>query len=195
MSISSEDMIRRLLRREPTAEDYKTMNQLIRDLPPELVSSPGVMAEIILRMEHVRELKAIMKQAAFEGQQRIHHDLDARVDRAAISALSRIRDTMPYNADDGAWRLLWIAFYWMVGVAVVAATASWMVAAWYMSPERQAHHAATETEFSRCVNAAAGGFTIGAKSKRDASEARRDMVRNDLMICAAEYADRRAGDL
>ncbi|MFW2830401.1 hypothetical protein [Sphingomonas sp. ID0503] len=184
-------MIVRLLGRSPTDEDYRRINQLILNLPPEIASSPGALAEIILRADHLDQLEKVVKQAAFDGQQRIHADLPQRIDDAALAALKKMRDRMPVDATDRLARMLKWSFCWTVIVAITFCTAGWMLANRQAEQTAAEAHALNEERFSACMDHAAGS-ALRAPNKRGTPPIDITTYVQTARGCAASYADRRA---
>ncbi|MFW2831682.1 hypothetical protein [Sphingomonas sp. ID0503] len=186
-----DTMIRRLLERAPTADDYKRINQLTLDLPDELSRSPGAIAEIILRAEHLRQFEQVVKQASFDAQQRVHADLSQRIDAAALAALAKIRDRMPVDAADRLIRMLRWSVCWTLVVAITFAAAGWMLASRRAEQTLAEAHALNEELFKACMDEAAGAALRGP-NRRQASPLDVTTYVQTARECAASYADRRA---
>lgn len=192
-------MIRQLLDRTPQPEDYRRASEFFAQLPDEILASPAAVADIVGRIEHIRQMEEVVakaadlvRQAGWETQQRIHSDLPHRIDRAAEAALSRIRDKLPIDAADRVSRLLKWGASWTVVVFVVAAVAGWLLADYVNRNEAMTQQAYAERAFNTCIDAAEGAAvsTVG----RGGNPVRYDgaLYRTRARSCAAEYADRRA---
>lgn len=192
MSDLADKIIREVLRRAPTPDDYRRINEMLRALPREITSSPGAMYDIVLRMDYLRQLEDTIEKAGRESQQRIHHDLPGRIDQAAMKALLKIRDSLPVDAAHSAKRLYQTAAIATIILATMFGASGWVLGANAVKKERATTHAASDRELGRCVDAATGAFTTSARYGTRASPISSDTVRNDLMVCGAEYADRRA---
>lgn len=189
----ADTILRGFLRREPSGEDYKRIDQLAAALPHEMQDSPAVMADVILRAATLRRMEELVQTATFEAQQRIHRDLPERVDDAATQALRHIRDKLPVDSADRFGRLLKIGTIWTVMVVTVGLTAGWIGANRSNDRYHMAHQAATDSQFNRCVDAAIGA--AAGVTDKSGGGARYDpaVFRDYARSCAAEYADRRAG--
>lgn len=189
----ADDIVRRLLRRQPTAEDYKRINVFMDHLPPEMRSSPGAIAEIVLRMEGIREFEAILQRASSDAQNRIHHELPERVEKAAERAFNHIRDKLPIDASDRFGRLLKYGSVCAVVIAAIGAAAGWTASNIATARYQMSHQAASELAFSRCVEAAAGAAVQTVDRHGDNIRYNGAVFVTLSRNCAAEYADRRAG--
>lgn len=136
--------------------------------------------------------KLVGREASFDAQNRIAHDMPERVEKAAERALNHLRDKLPIDASDRLGRLLKMGVIWTIIVFLIAGAAGWMLSSWYIERPRYARHAATETEFNRCIDSAAGLLVNSTRRGSRVPPIDSATVRTDLMICAAEYADRRA---
>ena len=194
MSNLVEQIMRDVLGRATTAEDYRQLSEMMIGLPAEIANSPGAMYELVSRMNFLQQLDATIAQAGREAQQKIHHDLPVRIDDAALKAVTKIRDTLPRDAAHSARRLYKLASFVTLALASLTACAGWVVGANYASAVRSTTHAASDREFGRCIDAATGAFVTTARGGTRPTPIRNETVRTDLMICAAEYADRRAGN-
>lgn len=187
-----EKIIVEVLKRSPTPEDYRRTNEMLRALPPEMSSSPGAMCDIVLRMDHLRQMEEAIGKASLEAQQRIHHDLPNRIDDAALKALSKIRDCMPIDAAHSARSLYKTAFLFTMVIATVTGAGGWILGVAFTERALTTTHAGSDLELGRCVDAATGAFTTSHRRGVRSTPISNNTVRNDLMICGAEYADRRA---
>lgn len=194
MSDLAKQIMRDVLNRAPTAEDYRQLNQLLDALPVELASSPAAMYEIVGRMNFLQQLEATIETAGRQAQQQIHYDLPIRVEQAALIAVNKIRDTLPRDAAASARRLYKFATMCTLGIAIVTGCAGWVLGANHVEAIQASTHAATDREFARCIDASTAAYATSARRGARSAPVTSDTVRNDLMICAAEYADRRAGN-
>jgi hypothetical protein len=194
MSDLARQIMQKILRRAPTAEDYRQLNEFLDDLPVEMASSPAVLYEIVCRMHFLQQLEAAIEMAGLHAQQRIHHDLPIRVEQAALIAINKIRDTLPRDAAASARRLYKFATMCTLGIAIVTGCAGWVLGANHVEAIQASTHAATDREFARCIDASTAAYATSARRGVRPAPITSDTVRNDLMICAAEYADRRAGN-
>ncbi|MFC3786161.1 hypothetical protein GGR90_001671 [Sphingopyxis italica] len=194
MSDLAKQIMRDVLNRAPTAEDYRQLNQLLDALPAEILKSPAAMYEIVGRMNFLQQLEATIQKAGRHAQQQIHHDLPIRVDQAALIAVNKIRDTLPRDAAASARRLYKFATMGTLAIAIVTCSAGWVLGANHVKAKQAATHAASDREFGRCIDASTAAYATSARRGVRPAPVTSDTVRNDLMICAAEYADRRAGN-
>lgn len=187
------EMAGRLLRRQPTADEYRTMNELLRELPPEFSSSPAQIAFIVLMTDMLSRFEEIVKKASWDAQQRIHKDLPARVETAALHALNRLRDTLPIDRSD---RLSRVFMWTSILVATVGLSAGTLGFAFARSLDVRANatqNVMAERGFSTCMYAAAGAAAIATGKSANAVAYNATIYQARARICAAEYADRRAG--
>ncbi|KXU30114.1 hypothetical protein A0J57_10605 [Sphingobium sp. 22B] len=191
MNTLAEKMCIDLLGRQLTGEDYIRMDKMLRHLPSEVRDSPGSIAEIIMRMENLKQFDAIVQRASFEAQQKIHKDLPRRVEIAAQAALCALRDQLPIDSSDAMRRLYKWGAMWMLSVSVIGFTVGVTFTKWWVSRPEMHHYAATETAFNRCIDASFGAASNGQRNGRNASAYDSTEFRNSARICAAEYADRR----
>lgn len=192
MSSLAEQIMRNVLGRATTAEDYRQLNEMMSALPAEIATSPGAMYELVSRMNFLQQLDATIAQAGREAQQKIHRDLPARIDDAALKAMLKVRDTLPVDAAHTAKQLYFTTAVGTLVVSIVACCAGWVLGGNHVKAERAATHAASDRELGRCVDAATGGFVTSARNGTRPVPIRNETIRNELMICGAEYADRRA---
>ena len=192
-------MIREVLGRKPDAEDYATANEFFAQLPDEILASPAAVADIVIRIELIRQFKVevakgadLVKQASWDAQQRIHNDLPKRIDKAADAALNRMRDKLPIDAADRVSRLLKWGAAWTLWASIIAASGGWILAQRVAKRDAMTQQAAVERDFNACIDAAEGAAvsTVG----RGGNPVRYDgeVYRTHARSCAAEYADRRA---
>lgn len=194
MSNLAEQIMRNVLGRATTAEDYRQLNEMMAALPPEIATSPGAMYELVSRMNFLQQLDATIAQAGREAQQKIHYDLPARIDDAALKAMLKVRDTLPVDAAHTAKKLYFTTALGTLVIGIFCCCAGWILGENHVKAERAATHAASDRELGRCVDAATGAFVTSARAGVRTAPIRNETVRNDLMICGAEYADRRAGN-
>ncbi|USI79095.1 hypothetical protein [Sphingopyxis sp. USTB-05] len=194
MSSLAEQIMRNVLGRAATAEDYRQLNEMMSALPAEIATSPGAMYELVARMNFLQQLEATIAQAGREAQQKIHYDLPARIDDAALKAMLKVRDTLPVDATHTARKLYFTTALGTLVIGMLACGAGWVLGENHIKAERAATHAASDRELGRCVDAATGGFVTSARNGTRPVPIRNETIRNDLMICGAEYADRRAGN-
>ncbi|WP_126000029.1 hypothetical protein [Sphingobium yanoikuyae] len=185
-----EQMHRDLLEREASPDDYIRMHKFLRRLPVEMRDSPGVLAEIIFRSEHVRQIDEVVKKASFEAQQTVHRDLPKRVEKAAEAAFHTFRDLMPVDSLDAKarhyrWCAIWTLFVLIIGILAGGGGIKW----WLSRPQIR-HHAISEFDFNHCINAAFGAAAVKTRNGRNASDYDARQYLSDSRICAAEYADR-----
>ncbi|WP_022682556.1 hypothetical protein [Sphingobium bisphenolivorans] len=191
MATLAEKMCIDLLGRQLTGEDYIRMDKILRHLPSEVRDSPGAIAEIILRMENLKQFDAIVQRASFEAQQKIHKDLPRRVEIAAQAALCALRDQLPIDSSDSMRRLYKWGALWMLSVSVIGFTIGVVFTKWWVSKPEEHHYAIAETAFNRCIDASFGAASTDQRNRRDRSVYDSAEFRNNARICAAEYADRR----
>lgn len=185
MSSLVEKTIRQALRREPTAEDYRQVNEMLSALPGEMRNSPGVVCEVVLRIEFLRKLEESIQQASWKAQQQIHADLPHRIDEAALRALSKMRSLMPTDASDAARRMLKTAALF-VAVAALAAGVWGYVMGQYMTRRAVAARQTTiQAERSHCIDAAVGQLAVGSRSSSNPSSSMLATARNDLLACVS----------
>lgn len=185
-------IIREALGRTATAEDYRRIDEMLRTLPSEITSSPGAMFDIVLRTDYLRQLEETIAKAGREAQQRIHHDLPERTEQAALKALVKIRDSLPMDAAHSAKRMFQAAIIGALIFSTVAGASGWVLGANAAKKAQETTHASSDRELGRCVDAASGAFANSYRAGVRSTPISYDAIRNDLMICGAEYADRRA---
>lgn len=194
MSSLAEKIMRDVLRRAPTAEDYRQLNEMLAALPDEITSSPGALYELVSRMDFLQQLKSTVDMAGRDAQQRIHYDLPVRIDEAALKAMMKVRDTLPVDAAHTAKKLYFTTAFGTLVIGIFACCAGWVLGENHIEAKRAATHAASDRELGRCVDAATGAFVTSARNGTRPVPIRNETIRNDLMVCGAEYADRRAGN-
>ncbi|CAD7339426.1 hypothetical protein FIM10_12115 [Sphingomonadales bacterium 56] len=185
-----EQMYRDLLEREASPEDYIRMEKFLRRLPSEMKNSPGVLAEVIFRVEHVRQMNEVVQKATFETQQKIHRDLPGRVEKAAEMAFHAFRDLMPVDSRDAMARLYRWGAFWMLFVLIFGFITGGASTKWWLSRPEIRHHAISEINFNHCINAVFGAAAIKRRNDDNAAGHDAEQFRSDARICAAEYADR-----
>jgi hypothetical protein len=190
----ADKIIRDMLRRSPTAEDYRRINDILNVLPDSIRSSPAAMFDIVMRTEFQRQLEETLKQASWAAQQRIHEDLPKRVDEAAIRALNKIRDLLPFDAADSARRM----YKWAAIAMAITFVITWIPA--YMLGQEKVHddHAAAqaivEGRRNRCIDAAVGRIAVADRSRSNPGSTALQVVRHNLLDCIAEGEGRHADD-
>lgn len=194
MSSLAEKIMRDVLGRATTAEDYRQLNEMMSALPAEIATSPGAMFELVSRMNFLQQLEVSIAKAGREAQQKIHYDLPARIDQAALQAMIKVRDTLPVDAAHTAKKLYFTTAIGTLVIGIFSCCAGWVLGENHVKAERAVTHAASDRELGRCVDAATGAFVTSARAGTRPAPIKPETVRNDLMICGAEYADRRAGN-
>ncbi|WP_327753085.1 hypothetical protein VVT58_11435 [Sphingobium sp. SJ10-10] len=187
-----EQMYRDLLEREASSEDYVKMEKFLRRLPAGMRDSPGVLAEIIFRLEHIRQIDEVVQRASFEAQQTVHRDLPKRVEKAAETAFYTFRDLMPVDSRDAMARLYRWGAFWMLFVLISGFITGGAGTKWWLSRPEIRHHAISEINFNHCIDATFGAAVIKLQSQGNAADYDAEKFRSDSRICAAEYADRLA---
>ena len=174
-----DKIIRDALGRQPTHADYVELNQMLSSMPPGMRDSPTMIWDLVVRMDQLQQFKAVTAEASLEAQRRIHKDLQPRIDEAAYAALRKIRLEMPIDLQEGSRRLVRAVAIAALVLAVVAFGAGFIWAHIADRKDRERHHAASEVELGRCVDAATGAFANSVRSGVRASPITNDQVRND----------------
>ncbi|UZW54834.1 hypothetical protein NUH86_15335 [Sphingobium sp. JS3065] len=187
-----EQMYRDLLEREASSEDYVRMEKFLRRLPAGMRDSPGVLAEIIFRLEHIRQIDEVVQKASFEAQQTVHRDLPKRVEKAAETAFYTFRDLMPVDSQDAMARLYRWGAFWMLFVLIFGLVTGGASTKWWLSRPEVRQHAISEINFNHCIDAVFGAAAIKQRNVAEAADYAVEQFRSDSRICAAEYADRLA---
>jgi hypothetical protein len=187
-------IIREALRRSPTAEDYRRINDMLNVLPDSIRSSPAAIFDIVMRTEFQRQLEETIKQAGWAAQQRIHEDLPKRVDEAALRALNKIRDLLPLDAADSARRM----YKWAAIAMAITFVITW-IPAYYLGQDKvhndhAAAQAVVEVERNRCIDAAIGRIAVADRSRVNHGSGSLQVVSHDLRECIAKGEKRRASD-
>lgn len=189
----ADEIIRRFLKRQPTSDDYKRINDMLDLFPDEIRSSPGVMIEIVLRAEGIRKFESIMGQAITERTLRAESDASDLVTKMAVKALAALRDKLPIDSADRMGRLYRFGSIFSAIVLAIGFAAGWTYSNTSSARFHMTHQAASEAQFSSCIDSAEGAATSdvdrAGTGLRYNPKAYRDYARG----CAAEYADRRAG--
>lgn len=194
MSSTAEQIIRQVLSRQPTAEDYRRVEQIISLYPPEARSSPGAMVDVAVRVEFQHQLEETIKQASWAAQQRIHEDLPQRVDAAAIRALNKMRDLLPFDAADSARSMYKWAAIAMAITFVITWIPAYMLGQQAVRRDQANVQAIVETERDRCIDAAIGRIAVADRSRANPGSTALQVVHHDLLACIAKAEERRAGD-
>lgn len=189
-----QELYKSLFARSMMPDEELRLRRMVQALPREMRDSPAVLCDIILRADHIGQMQRIVQTASFEAQQRIYRDLPLRIDEAALKALNAIRDKIPINSADREIRAMRLLIAWSVFLIAIIAFFTVASTRWWLLHDGYTHQAATDQAFDRCVVATTASLTdIGAlPTKR--REAAVIALRNGLGQCAAEYADRRAGN-
>lgn len=182
------------LGRAPTDADRKKLDMQLRSMPPELRDSPAAIWDLVVRTDQLRQFEEIVAETTRQGQERIHKDLQPRMEELLYTTISRIREKMPMNPVQASARLIKLAAIGALVLFVVAFGAGYSWAHMADRKDRERHHAATDVELTRCIDAAAGGFAFNARRYGRTEPMSLDPVHDDLRACGDEYADRRAGD-
>jgi hypothetical protein len=194
MSSIADQIIRQVLQRQPTAEDYRRMDAILSLYPPEVRSSPGAMVDVAVRIEFHRQLEETIKQAGWSAQQRIHEDLPKRVEQAAIQALNKMRDLMPFDAADSARRMYKCAAIAMAITFMITFIPAYVLGQQAAQRGFEANEAAAHSERNRCVDAAIGGMAVAELSRANSGSAALQVIRNELLACIAKTVERHTGD-
>lgn len=67
MSSLAEKIMRDVLGRATTAEDYRQLNEMMSALPAEIATSPGAMFELVSRMNFLQQLEVSIAKAGQGG--------------------------------------------------------------------------------------------------------------------------------
>jgi hypothetical protein len=192
MGFSIQQVMHNMLRRKPDLQDLRTVEQLLRNVPPELQDDPGFIAETVVRANHIRELKSVVDDAVTGARRLAEMDGEQHAMQIASKVWRKVMDHLPVSAADRLRRQFQIACAWSLIVLAIGAISGWTYRENRYDAARQSHQAATETAFNRCIDAAEGH--AGSVRNRDGKGERYDpaVFRSIARTCAAEYADRRA---
>lgn len=183
MSNLIDRTIRLALRREPTAEDYREVHEMLSALPDEMHSSPGIISEIVLRMDYLRKLKAAIEEASRSAQQQIHADLPHRMEEAALKALNKMRTLMPTSAADATRGMLKTAAVLLTTMSFVSSMSGWILGQHFLRKQLIEGHQIAQSDRARCVDASIGQIATGQRSDVDANSKHLQMVRSHLLVC------------
>jgi hypothetical protein len=186
MTELANQIISKMLDREPTAEEYRRLNKLLKLLPDAMRSSPGAMADVAMRIAFQSQVEETLRSASWSAQQEIHRNLPARVDAAAVDALNRIRDTIPANAADASSRLLKLTTIWMIAIFLTVGPAGFIVGQAFNQSRQESQRAALMVDRSRCVDAAIGRLAVLDRRSGNRGTEQLDSHRHNLLECLAE---------
>lgn len=199
MPIDANQLSRQLLGRSLNAGEYRMLNEMLFAVPDELRESPVFLSERILEAKHQSELNRLVhrvedaiQRASFESVQKLDTDLPARVDRAAISALNKVRDYMPMSGPDALRKAIKISLISFLIVAGFSAYFGFLLGHKATMAYYSPGNAFMDEDLAQCVDAATGAFVMSARNGEREVFDPADAVRDDLTKCGAQYADRRA---
>lgn len=190
--IDHEQVMRRMLGREPTTGEFDEFHRMLSVFPPDIRNSEAAMIFITVVSTQVKALKDIVQNAGWESQQRIHKDLPGRIDEVALAAVRKIRDTIPIDSSDRFQRLLKTATIATAMVLFLGGLFGFALG------ERAVHHVAgparssSEVLFSQCLDAAQGAAAFADSQHGQPGHYDPVVYREEARVCAAAYADRRA---
>ncbi|MEO1968422.1 MAG: hypothetical protein ABGW87_06885 [Sphingomonadaceae bacterium] len=188
----ADDIVRKFLERQPTPKEYRDIAELLDLAPIEMRESPAAVFQVVMLIASIQQQRETLKEATWEAQQKVHHDLPNRIDEAAYKALNKMRDLLPINAKDTTRRIMKVVTLCVVSVGLLCGVAGYIVGAKHERNFNASSHAASDLEFARCVDAASGAFAESYRRGIRKAPVSSDIVRYDLGACAAEYADRKA---
>lgn len=186
------DMFTRLLQRQPNDDEYRKMNELLRELPEEFSTSPGQIAFIVVMTDVLSRFETTVKKASWDAQQRIHADLPQRVEAAAVRALNHLRDVLPIDRSDRFARVFMWTSVLVATVGLFAGGLGFALAQTLDTQALSAQKVFAEQAFVVCLEAADGAAMSGGKSSGKTLHYNPQIYQARARLCAAGYADRRA---
>lgn len=189
MSNLVDKIIRQALGRESTAEDYRKVHEMLSALPDEMRSSPGVICDIVLRMEFIRKLEATIQQAGWEAQQRIHADLPHRIDDAAYKALNKIRTMMPASAAGAVRGMLMTALVLLTILSLVSSMSGWVLGQNHLQKALVERQRSGQVDVARCVDASIGQVATATSTDSKLLSEHLQSVRSGLLACVEQQTN------
>lgn len=189
MSSNLLDIFQRVTGRRADRRDTELIDNLSANLPSSVLSDVGMMTEIAIRANHVRQLESVLDRAGDIARRKAEIDGEKYAIDAANKVWRRVLDQLPVDTITTLRRWCMAVAIYAVVALIVGAALGWNLREYRYRAVRQSQQAATEQEFSRCIDAAEGRAQLsGPRGARSSPE----KFREEARICAAEYADRRA---
>ena len=184
------DIFQKIIGRQPDRRELEYINTLSQNLPGSVLNDVGMMAEIAIRASHIRQLEIVLDRAGDIARTKAEIDGERYAINAANKIWRKVLDQLPVDSVTTLRRYVTVISILSALTLFAGSILGWSLREYRYEAAWKSSQAATEVEFSRCLDAAEG------RAQSDDSKGLRysaETFSNEARTCAAEYADRRAG--
>ena len=186
------EIFQQVIGRRPDRRDKELIHDLSARLPGDVLDDVGMMTEVVIRADHIRQLETVLDRAGDIARRKAEIDGEKYAIDAANKVWRRVLDHLPVDSATIVRRFCYAIAAYAVVALIVGAVLGWALRERRYEAARTSHQAAMEQEFTRCIDAAEGRAHSARSSRSREPHYSSEVFRSQARTCAAEYADRRA---